>query len=598
MGIMSRPGWVTRGTASLACLLALAGCRTAGPETDLSLDAGPADPDITTTSATLATLEDPSVTETTIDPSLAEASTTTAPFLDPADIEVDTDGCPAEAEADGPIRIGVNGGGFNGSAHIEGLQAAIDDANETGGIDGRSIELVTAIERQSDFNEAITHIDALLDRGDLHAIVPWSGWPDPNLVADRFADACVPALFWIDSAAPDAPWIIPGLADRRAEMAVIAEWLASEVRPSHVLLAPVEWPSSLSFGESLRASLEDRGVERITTSPVQVNPNVEFRTDATDVDAIVLPTPGGQCVMAVEQAKRQFPDAVIVVSHQCTGFDPSDDEILHGVHRLRLFPGRTPAPFDNGFSGYLAAEATGRAVVAALDTASSLDGGPTRANILRAASALTIAILPLNPDPAAEPDAAMVINTRGPNDRFPLESAAVEVFELTPGDGGRTGWNLLGAVVRAEGTTPMTEIDWSVPVVEEPELPCISPSGEPEVFTFHWFGEEGELDPQADIALYVGHVDLGPDPEVVLIATGADGVEERLTMAAGRGGVDCPGELFFDIALGEAGRIAGLEPPVAIRFEAGPLQTGSVSWPDDFPLAPPFGNVPVPLESD
>ncbi len=588
---MPRSRFATACAVLLASSLVIASCNSSSPdaaEADENTAAIEAGATSTSTSAASST--------TTVAP--ADGSTTTVPFLDPQDIAVDTANCPAEIGEDGPVKVGVNGGGFNSSAHIDALQATVDEANENGGIDGRPIELVTAIERQSDTPEALTHINALLDRGDLHAIIPWSGWPDPNLVADRFAAECVPALFWLATPAPDAPWIIPGLADRRAEMAVVAEWLVTEIRADHVVLAPVDWPSSLSIGESLRTSLEDRQVAKVTMSPLQVNPATRFQTDANNVDAIVIPDAGAQCIAGVDQAKQQFPDAVIVVSRQCTGYEPADDQTLDGVYRLRLFPGRAPEGLDDPFSDYLAAETTGRALLATLDSANTLDGGLTRANILRAASALTVAVLPLNADPTGEPDAAMVINTRGPDDRFPLESAAVEIFELTPNDGGPTGWNLLGPVIRAEGTTPMTEIDWATPTIEEESRPCVSASGEPEIFTTHWFGEEGELDGQSDIVLYVGNVDVGSAAEASLIATGADGTEVTLTMSLGRGGADCDGELFYDIVLGEAAAIAALAKPVAVRFEVGPIRTGSVTWPDDFPLAPPFGNVDLPLTGE
>jgi hypothetical protein len=269
--------------------------------------------------------------------------------------------------------------------------------------------------------------------------------------------------------------------------------------------------------------------------------------------------------------------------------------VFDEVHRLRLFPA---PPADLAGTNYDAAVATGWAVVAVIEAAARAEGGPTRANITSAALALSTEVAVGELAAGGGPE-RIVLRTADDDDRFPLESGLIEVYRADRPDGGEPGWQLVsGEPVEAEGLTPFAIIDWTEPVIVEEDERSRCPSGfEPELLTSHWFGENGRLDPLADIVLQVRNVDLGPDPGATLMAMGADGTRLELAMTLGRGGSACAGEVFFDVVRGEPARINDLTQPVAVTFElTGGGVTRPVTWPDDFPLAPPFGNVRLDLE--
>lgn len=505
------------------------------------------------------------------------------------ELGVDVDRCPPEPSAEQPIRIGVNGGGFTDSTHLDGLAAAIDEVDTRGGIAGRPVELVTSIEEDGDLTEALHHLGVLLDRGDLHAIVPWSGWPDPESIASRFGQACVPGLFWLAGSAPDDPWIVPGLGDRRAVLAIIAQFISELVAgggaatggaagvgdgADRVAVVAIDVPTEVSIAESLLDSLRRRGIHDVAV--VLSHPSAPSVPALDAPSVVVLVTPGGTCATEVVDVRRQVPDAVVIAVPGCEPYDGVQRSAFDGVIRPRMVPTVRGGGYDGGL-------ATGRAVVAVLEATAEADGAVTRAGILRTARSSSL--------PGPVPDT--VLRTEGTVDRFPLEAARIETYHSS-GDADDGEWLADGPLVDAESTTPMTPIDRAVPLADEPN-PC-GVNDRARILTSHWFGDGGRLDDRADVVVLVTGIDLGPAPEATILATGADGQRADVSLAAATEGLVCDDEVRFDVTLGDAAAIAALATPTEIVVDLGPVGTTEpVTWPDDFPSEPPFDPIELSL---
>jgi hypothetical protein len=100
------------------------------------------------------------------------------------------------------------------------------------------------------------------------------------------------------------------------------------------------------------------------------------------------------------------------------------------------------------------------------------------------------------------------------------------------------------------------------------------------------------------LANEAGGIGGRPVQLVVDVATGPDGSEIRLAMTHGNPLAVCAGKVYFDLPLPGPSRINDLAPPITVRFEveaATSITTENVTFPDDFPLEPPFENVGLSL---
>lgn len=384
---------------------------------------------------------------------------------------------------------------------------------------------------------------------------------------------------------------MPGLGDRRAVLAVVAEHISELVAgggaatgggvevgdgPGRVAVVAVDVPTEASIAESLVESLERRGIDDVAV--VLPHPSAPSVPTLDAPSIVVLVTPGGTCATEVVDVRRQAPDAVVIVVPGCEPYDGVQRSAFDGVIRVRVVPPVRGGGYDGGL-------ATGRAVIAVLEATAEADGEVTRAGILRTARSSSL--------PGPVPDT--VLRTEGTVDRFPLEAGRIETYHAAV-DRDDGAWMANGSLVDAESTTPMTPIDRAVPLVDEPN-PC-GVADRARILTSHWFGDDGRLDDRADIVVLVTGIDLGPAPEATIVATGADGRGATVALAPATEGLVCDGEVRFDITLGDAATIADLATPTEIIVDLGPIGTTEpVTWPDDFPSEPPFDPIELSLAS-
>lgn len=198
--------------------------------------------------------------------------------------------------------------------------------------------------------------------------------------------------------------------------------------------------------------------------------------------------------------------------------------------------------------------------------------------------------------------AALVVACAGVTEELvstsPGESAALTATSVSVTPTTTSAPRPMSPPMQTAPVTALVPAQPTIPVEEEGDH-CLGRV----IHTSHWFGESGSLDPGSDIVLIAAGVGIDSDdqPAAALVATGADGIELRLEMTLGNPPAMCEGEVYFDLPPGDPARINTLSPPIAIRFEingAVSIHTAPVTFPDDFPLAPPFGNVELTISSD
>lgn len=503
-------------------------------------------------------------------------------------VAVDDASCPPGPGGTGPIRVGINGGGWPGTPHIDGLRQAFDEANADGGIRGRPLEIEAAVS-EGDDPEAQHHVESLIGRGDLDLVVPWGPLDDADRVAQLLASACLPALFWMASSVPASPWIVPGPGDLRADGAVVAAWLLAEERRS-VLVAHL--PANAMGGADLAAavveSLARAGIGQVAVAELDLDGGgLPDRADGPQPEAIVILATGSACLEALTDARRLAPDAVRVVVGSCMPYSTAEEAEYEGVVR----PGwLADPPGDQRERAEATGLVTGRLIVEVLRGqailgAEPLDDVPAGAAMVRAATRLSTVVI------GTYPGLPMVTN--GADDRFVRESGVIERWA-----GAGAGWEVITWSIDAEGLASDRAIDADIRPVAPPTDESLCPTGgdegaAPVIETSHWFGEDGRLDPLADIVLTISNGGRAAAGPVVLAATGADGRTVELPLVAIGDGAPCPNQAGFGITLGAAEAIGDLPTPVAVVFrigEPGPdlLVTAPVLWPDDFPQGPPF----------
>ena len=575
MGGRPRRWWAVAFAASLVA----SGCGsggepeaavTAGPTTTLSAPEGDGTP--------VEAVTDTTVASEPLSPPMQPPMRSTLRDLDVYQVPLpaSTQHCPPPPEESGPIRVGANGGGFTDWSHIDGIRDAIDSANATGGIAGRPIELVTSIEVESDNPRALHHINALLDGGDLHAIIPFGGFPDPTAVVHRFAEQCVPALFWLAEPAPLDPWVVPGLDDVRARAAAVAEYVANTSTAQRATVLVDDHLRPMLVAGVLVESLGLRGV----TTDVVTRPPDDHDLDVLEAlhdlggDVVIPVYPPFACGELAPRIRAMRTDMRIVTLHRCGRLDEFAPEDVAGIEQIGW-----PEPATRRDVG----RATGEALVATLRSVAESGEPVTGPNLLRAARSLHVTI--------SEPW-VLDLRTNATTDPFPVESAVMHRIDL---DGTATGDTGIG--IDANDTTLHVPLGALADPAEE-ESPCF---GEPGLRTGHWFpGVDGGIDPGSDIVLTAAGVgfDVADEPDATVMATAGD-AQLRLPMTLGNPLAMCAGEVYFDLALEHLPAINALGMPVQIHFEIRSddrfVATGPVTFPDDFQLHPPFDAPPLDI---
>ncbi|MEL7155853.1 MAG: ABC transporter substrate-binding protein [Actinomycetota bacterium] len=515
----------------------------------------------------------------------------------PGGLDLDLSACPAEPPTEGPITIGTNVATGLLDAHAEAMADLFAEVNADGGIGGRRLELVTAVEDNGHWVNAEGKVAELVAEGDVVAVVPGGSAADEgDGAAAVLARACTPGLLWLGTGPSPSPWVVNGITDWRSDLALAIAWVHSTGARRVLAVGPGGADAFLAEIQDLLTALDARIPldETVTVAahgfddPVGLRP-VDPLLD--DYDAAIIVSSGSGCTLAPPAIRERFPGTQIVtLSSLCPEwvFGPDyrapDDGRIDGVVQLFATTPGAPDGSPERPEDRLQVEATrtAAAVVELLQVADRLDGGVSRANVLLAAHYLDLAPI--------DAIGGVRLRTNGPEDPFPVESGMPHRWDAATGR-----WRALdgGTVFHADGVTP--PLDRRAREPQEPD-PCRL-LDRSTMSTAHWYPTEpggDRVDPQADIVL---HVPADAEPaatSAVLVASTDRGVEIRLPLAPGSAPA-CEGDATFDLPLGDAAALTELGPAFTVRFEfdGGEWSTDPVQWPGDFERAVPFDPTPL-----
>lgn len=199
-----------------------------------------------------------------------------------------------------PIRIGVVGpmtglAAFAGKNMVEGIQLAIDDINQGGGLLGRRVEFVV---RDDEFDPAKTGtaVRELLDKEEVVALFGPASTTSYLAVSRLIQDAKVPS--WVIMAGPELsddvnPYAFRAFIPDSLEIGTLAEYAAK--RYQRIAIVTGAEADGKAFADEATAALKEQGRTPVAT--------VTFAQDETDFSPLVL------------RLKRANADAVILGTH-------------------------------------------------------------------------------------------------------------------------------------------------------------------------------------------------------------------------------------------------------------------------------------------
>lgn len=334
---------------------------------------------------------------------------------------LDTAICEDPAKANAPIKDTIKigwtaalSGPFAASVEssFQGMRARIAHENKQGGIDGVQIELVEADDA---FDPAKTKANVTKfiqrDRVDVLGV---AGAGPLGAVIDEQNAACIPTLMTGTSAPAYRdikmyPWTTQSLPSGSGEAKFKAEFIAKEKPDAKVGILENQTESGKALSKTFIAAAAAAGVEIVATVPLTDDPVVGLTSmQQADADVLVVAGIVTDC-LAVSRALGRVaykPDLVFqapTCSDAATIFEPAGD-IADGqiVGAYMKIPADPTFADDAGVKKYLeAAEGAGLSkptnaysidgwikadvTIDALKRATELDGGLTRANIMRAA---------------------------------------------------------------------------------------------------------------------------------------------------------------------------------------------------------------------
>lgn len=215
----------------------------------------------------------------------------------------DGDGTGTRSTEDGdrrPIRVGVVGpmtglASFVGKNMVEGIQLAVDDLNEDGGVLEREVEFVIR-DDEADPARTSTAVRELVESEQVVALFGPSGAANYLAIERLISDAKVPT--WAITSDPSLservnPYAFRAFLPDTAQVAALAEYAGD--RYSRVALLTGNEADGIAFRDVARAALRREGLEPVAEET--------FALDDTDFSPIVL---------KIRQANA---DAIILSSH-------------------------------------------------------------------------------------------------------------------------------------------------------------------------------------------------------------------------------------------------------------------------------------------
>lgn len=211
----------------------------------------------------------------------------------------------AEADSNGPIRI-LSVTGYTGllaspaNAVKRGMEAAIDDVNASGGVNGRELEL-TIDDNGSDAQRGLTLIQKAIDSGETpDLIIPGVSSAEALAVAPLLSRQSVVGLGATSSSELNDPSKFPYYfsqsSSQESKLAVIADYLSGEgVDKVAVVVAADAMGEAVT--DALESSFDEAGIEfeffDFTADAVDLSPQFSAAKDY-EPDMIYMDGAGGQ----------------------------------------------------------------------------------------------------------------------------------------------------------------------------------------------------------------------------------------------------------------------------------------------------------------
>ncbi len=280
-------------------------------------------------------------------------------YVGPAGFELDTNDCPSDWDnmqgiTDDSVTMGISlaqSGPLAGFGLIAvGMEAYFDHLNESGGVEGFTIEL----ESRDDGYEAartVENVDELINAEEVAGLVTVIGTPNNLAIFDDMNEDCVPQLLngtgapqWGD--AVEHPWTTGMQLDYATEAALWGEHLQQEF-PDGASVAIVTFNNDFgaAYDRGFEAAIEGTNIEIAAqefhdpTAPNLIN---EVTTLAsTNADVFLIQTSGQFCTQAMDEVAKASWDPLVMMSATCASisqfFEPLTPPAGEGVRLVATF---------------------------------------------------------------------------------------------------------------------------------------------------------------------------------------------------------------------------------------------------------------------
>jgi branched-chain amino acid transport system substrate-binding protein len=387
---------------------------------------------------------------------------------------ISTDDCidyqPTQGITDDKILLGSSfpqSGTYSAFASIsKGYNAYFEYVNANGGVDGRSIEVITK-DDQYDSGKTVANVQELTQSDGVFGMFNVVGTPNNLAIRDDLGEECIPSLYvatgsqlWGET--EQYPWLIGSIPSYATEAAIFADYLKANKPTAKVGILAQNDDFGDGYVVAFKKAIEGTDITVVAEEKYNpTDPDVKSQVttlSASGADTALLGTTGLKCPQALNAVKESGWTPTTYISATCTSktvvglapeanngvisslylkdpADPewADDTAMQEFLTLGAQYGLTPEDLQNGIVGY------GWTMGALMTETFKLAPELTRQSVMETAYSLKDQtpglLLP-----------GISINTAGSKDPYPIEQMQVAQYNGTV-------WQLQGEVISFEGKT-------------------------------------------------------------------------------------------------------------------------------------------------
>lgn len=214
----------------------------------------------------------------------------------------------------------------------KGYTAYFDYVNDNGGVDGKSIELVTYDDEYLP-DKTVANAERLVQEDDVFALFNVVGTANVSAIRDTLGADCVPNLYAATGSqlwgqAEDYPWTIGSIPAYPTEAAVFATYLEEENPEAKVAILYQADDFGEGYLDAFKTSIEGTGIEVVAEEALQPGgqPNSGITTlAASGADTLMLAVTTTTCPGALGATKDTGWEPLVYISATCSS------EVLMGL---------------------------------------------------------------------------------------------------------------------------------------------------------------------------------------------------------------------------------------------------------------------------